>query len=137
MGNKIKHLEMIQSLTTRMAQNSFMIKGWTLTLVVAMFAFAPQTEWFFLPIVLLPILIFACLDAYYLQLEKRYRNLYDIVRNKEDTEIDFQLKISKDCKTKKDGYGRCLFSTSILLYYLPILIVAIGIIVVLFAGVGK
>ena len=104
MGNKIKHLEMIQSLTTRMAQNSFMIKGWTLTLVVAMFAFAPQTEWFFLPIVLLPILIFACLDAYYLQLEKRYRNLYDIVRNKEDDEIDFQLKISKDCKTKKDDF---------------------------------
>ncbi len=39
---------MIQSLTTRMAQNSFMIKGWALTLVVPCLHLLPQTEWFFL-----------------------------------------------------------------------------------------
>ena len=64
MENKIKHLEMIQAIITRIAQNSFMIKGWSLTLVVAMFAFVPKTAGLFVPIVLVPILIFALLDAY-------------------------------------------------------------------------
>ena len=84
MENKIKHLEMIQSIITRMAQNSFMIKGWSLTLVVAMFAFVPKTAYLFIPIVIVPVLIFVCLDAYYLQLERRYRKLYDIVKKKKN-----------------------------------------------------
>ena len=38
MDNKIKLLEMIQSVITRMANNSFLLKGWAVTLVSAMFA---------------------------------------------------------------------------------------------------
>lgn len=132
MENKIKHLEMIQAIIARMAQNSFMIKGWALTLVVAMFAFVPKTAGLFVPIVLVPILIFALLDAYYLQLERRYRKLYDIVRDKAEDEVDFELKIIDDCKTVSNKYKKCVLSKSILLYYAPILIVAIGIIIGLF-----
>ena len=33
MENKIKYLEMIQSVINRMANNSFCLKGWTVTLV--------------------------------------------------------------------------------------------------------
>lgn len=36
--NKIKHLEFIQNVITRMNSNSFMIKGWCVTLVAALFA---------------------------------------------------------------------------------------------------
>lgn len=134
MEHKIKHLEMIQSNINRMAQNSFMLKGWALTIVVAMFAFVPkQNVWFFVPIVLTPIIIFALLDAYYLQLERKYRTLYDIVREKEDVEIDFDLKLHQDCSTKASRYIQCIGSKSIWLYYLPIVIVAIGIIITLFA----
>ena len=132
MENKIKHLEMIQAIITRMAQNSFMIKGWALTLVVAMVAFVPKTAGLFVPIVLVPILIFALLDAYYLQLERRYRKLYDIVRNKDETEINFQLKIIEECKTISNNYLNCIFSRSILLFYVPIFVVVIGIIIGLF-----
>lgn len=133
MEHKIKHLEMIQSNINRMAQNSFMLKGWALTLVVAMFAFVPkQNVCFFVPIVLAPILIFALLDAYYLQLERKYRTLYDIVRKKEDVEIDFDLKLNKNCSTNESRYIQCIGSKSIWLYYLPIVIIAIGIIIALF-----
>ena len=104
MENKIKHLEMIQSIITRMAQNSFMIKGWSLTLVVAMFAFVPKTAYLFIPIVIVPVLIFVCLDAYYLQLERRYRKLYDIVREKEESDVDFNLKITEQCKIRNNKY---------------------------------
>jgi len=33
MENKVKHLEMIQAVIARMATNSFMFKGWAVTLV--------------------------------------------------------------------------------------------------------
>jgi len=36
MEAKLKHLEMIQDVIKRMASNSFLLKGWSLTLVVAL-----------------------------------------------------------------------------------------------------
>lgn len=133
MEQKIKHLEMIQSIINRMAQNSFMLKGWALTLVAATFAFVPkQNIWFFIPIVLGPILIFVLLDAYYLQLERKYRNLYDMVRQKEESDIDFDMKLNANCSTKESQYIQCIGSRSIWLYYLSIVIIAIGIIIALF-----
>ena len=37
---KIAHLQMIQAVITRLAGNSFMVKRWSLTLVVALLALA-------------------------------------------------------------------------------------------------
>lgn len=102
MDKKMKHLEMIQAIINRMAQNSFMIKGWAITLVVALFAFVGnKLNIEFVPLIFTPILLFGGLDAYYLMLEKRYRELYKQTAQKEENAIDFQLVISKDHKTKK------------------------------------
>lgn len=127
MSNKIEYLKMIQEIIKRMARNSFLIKGWVLTLAVAMTAFIPKTVYIFVPIIILSILLFACLDAYYLQNERKYRKLYDVARNKQEDEIDFDLKA-----TEKVSYIRCFFSKSILCYYIPILIVIVGIIIGIF-----
>ncbi len=127
MSNKIEYLKMIQEIIKRMARNSFLIKGWVLTLAVAMTAFIPKTVYIFVPIIILSILLFACLDAYYLQNERKYRKLYDMARNKQEDEIDFDLKT-----TEKVSYIRCVFSKSILCYYIPILIVIVGIIIGIF-----
>ena len=132
MEKKIKHLEMIQSIITRMAQNSFMIKGWSLTLVVALFAFVPKVEYLFIPLAIVPIILFMCLDAYYFQSERRYRKLYDIERIKDESAIDFDLKISNECKDKNNRYISCLFSKSIMLFYVPLIIVVICIIIAIF-----
>ena len=40
MESKIAHLKMVQAVITRMAGNSFLIKGWSVTLVAALFALA-------------------------------------------------------------------------------------------------
>ena len=40
MEQKMKHLEFIQNVITRMNSNSFLIKGWAITLVSALFALA-------------------------------------------------------------------------------------------------
>jgi hypothetical protein len=40
MDKKISHLQMLQAVITRMAGNSFLLKGWSVTLVSAPFALA-------------------------------------------------------------------------------------------------
>ena len=41
---KIKYLEFIQNIVTRMNQNSFMIKGWTVAIVSALLAVYADKE---------------------------------------------------------------------------------------------
>ena len=40
MEDKRKHLELVQGVINRMASNSFMLKGWAVTLVAGIFALA-------------------------------------------------------------------------------------------------
>lgn len=127
--NKHKHLDMIQSVIRRMAQNSFMIKGWSLTLVVAVFAFIKDNiNGFIIPFIILPIILFGSLDAYYLMLERKYRQLYNIVRVKKEEDIDYDMKAPDGCKEDKTIYSHSLISKSILLYYGALLLVSIGVI---------
>lgn len=84
MEKKLKHLEMIQAVINRMANNSFMLKGWTVTLVAGIFALASKDadKMYFL-IAYIPLIIFWGLDSYYLLQERLYRSLYDKVRVQE------------------------------------------------------
>ena len=92
MERKFKHLEMIQSIIQRMANNSFFLKGWTITLIVAIFALSdPEMNQNYFGLVYIPVLAFWFLDSYYLQLERKYKLLYDDVCQKQGT--DFNLNI--------------------------------------------
>ena len=42
MEKKMQHLQMIQDVITRMANNSFMLKGWAVTLIAGIFALASK-----------------------------------------------------------------------------------------------
>ena len=65
MSDKQKHLEFIQNAITRMAGNSFRLKGWTVLLVSALFAyFARFGESGYVFIVIVPILAFWVLDGF-------------------------------------------------------------------------
>ncbi|MEF1256946.1 hypothetical protein [Vibrio sp. M260112] len=77
---KLKHMEMIQGIITRMNSNSFQIKNWAITLVSALMALYGSTNNSkFVFVALLPIVIFWFLDAYYLQQERKYRGLFNDV----------------------------------------------------------
>ena len=96
MGNgaktKIAHLQMIQAVITRMAGNSFMVKGWTVTLVTALFALAAaDANGFFVYVAYLPTVMFWALDAYFLRQERLFRKLYDHVREAKDGTVDFSM----------------------------------------------
>lgn len=95
MENKHKHLEFLQNAINRMAGNSFLLKGWTVTIVSAIFALAQKdanTAYLLVPV--LPILIFWFIDGYFLRQERLFRKLYDHVRLLNEDEIDFSMNTS-------------------------------------------
>ena len=95
MENKIKHLEMIQNIIARMASNSFIIKGWSVTGIGAIYAYwISNQNHRVLFLILFATILFWFHDAYYLQLERGFRNFYEEVRMKDESEIDFKMKVS-------------------------------------------
>lgn len=75
--SKHKHLEFIQHIITRMANNSFLLKGWSLTISTAIVGLASKSEGiagdYFM---LFPVVLFWYLDSYYLSQERAFRKLY-------------------------------------------------------------
>ena len=123
----IEHLKMIQDVITRMASNSFSLKGWAVTLVAAIFALTwANVSRGFLLIALIPIFAFWALDAYYLNLERKNRKLYDKVRKMDEAEIDFSMNASlPELQDQTTRYWSCFWSSTEKKFYLPLLAVVI------------
>ena len=97
--------------------NSFFLKGWTVTLVSALFAFATkETNTQYILITYFAIPLFWILDGYYLSQERQYRVLYDIVRKKNEDDIDFGLNARPYNKGNK-GWIASIFSCTLLIFY--------------------
>jgi len=112
MEAKLKHLEMIQGIINRMAGNSFLLKGWSVTLISALFALsAKDSNQFFLYLAYFPCVAFWSLDGYFLWQERMYRKLYQDVAKKDLESIDFDMNATK-FKDKVDSlFSTCLSST--------------------------
>lgn len=132
MDKKIKHLEMIQGVISRMANNSFMLKGWAVTLVAGIFVLAGKdTDKLYFLVAYIPVIVFWALDAYYLWQERLYRGLYEKVRLEDESTIDFSLKASSnEFGNEKNNYISCLISVTEAGFYLPLALVCTGIIIV-------
>ncbi|WP_235867287.1 hypothetical protein [Priestia abyssalis] len=130
--NKIKHLEFIQNVITRMAQNSFLLKGWSVTIIVGIFAFANTKEMDakYLLIAYIPVVCFWFLDGFFLHQERLFRKLYDDVRCKEEANIDYSMNTSPYINDVSSWVGVC-FSTTLLFFYIPLIIVILIAILVL------
>lgn len=132
MERKMKHLELIQGVLSRMAGNSFMLKGWAVTLISGIFVLAGKdTDKLYFLVAYLPIIIFWGLDSYYLLQERLYRSLYDKVCKTNEDKIDFSLKATKEeFKSDKNCLSSCILSLTELWFYLPLAIVCTGIIII-------
>ncbi len=120
--NKRKHLEFIQLTITRMNVNSFMLKGWLVTIVAALFVLFNEGKnievlAYFCPLV---SILFWILDAFFISTERGYRDLYDHVRLLKEGKIDFSMDYKSHSK-KGSGFTTSLFSSTLLLFY-PLLI---------------
>ena len=93
MDRKLAHLQLVQTVIGRMAGNSFSIKGWSVTLVAALFALAAVDDIneAFVYLAYLPALMFWALDAHFLRQERLFRKLYDHVRLLAVEKIDFSM----------------------------------------------
>jgi hypothetical protein len=121
--NKIKHLEFIQLTITRMNVNSFMVKGWLVTLVAAIFVLSnkdanPMFLWF-TPFI---SILFWILDAFFVSTERKYRSLYDEVRIKQEVDIDYSMDVSK-YESGRNSFFMSLLSITMMLFY-PVVIAA-------------
>jgi len=90
--DKRLHLQFIQNAITRMAWNSFMLKGWTVLLVSALFALASEgTADGYIHIALFPAIVFWALDGSFLAAERRFRKLNDHIRKQDASATDFSM----------------------------------------------
>jgi uncharacterized membrane protein len=95
MENKRAHLEMIQAVINRMSDNSFLLKGWSVVLVSALFALAAgDSQVLFVYLAYFPAVAFWILDGYFLSQERLFRKLYDRVRAIAESEVDFSMDTS-------------------------------------------
>jgi len=117
MEAKLKYLEMIQGIINRMAGNSFLLKGWSVTLVSALFALAAKdSNQFFLYLAYFPCLAFWSLDGYFLWQERMYRKLYQEVIKMEPEAVDFDMNATR-FKDEVDSWFSVLFSTTLRLFH--------------------
>ena len=127
--DKLKHLEFIQNIITRMNANSFQIKGWTVTIVSAMLAiFVSSNNHHFILAGLFPITIFCFLDTYYLCQERKFRGLYNDVAGISESPKDikpFEMRTDLYIGGKYSYW--CVFcSVTILKMYLSLAVLLVA-----------
>lgn len=123
MENKLKHLEFIQSIISRMSNNLFFLRGWTISLVAALLAlFIKDLNQDHTLVIYFPIVIFWILDGYFLSQERLFRALYNHVRLLDEKDINFSMDTAKFKNDKKNGWICSLFSTTLLIFYVPLII---------------
>jgi hypothetical protein len=117
MEMKVKHLEFLQNVITRMNSNSFLIKGWTITLVSALFALAAKdanVNYVLVSYIAIPV--FWVLDGFYISQERQYRDLYKEVASKQEANIDFSMDASGYCKGNRTWLAG-IFSKTLIPFY--------------------
>src|SRR3954454_19499271 len=91
-SDRVKHLEMIQGVISRLGNDSFLIKGWAVTLAGVFFGLAVSSSKPALALVsLAPTSLFWGLDTYYLRSERLFRALYERARTASTGYVPFAM----------------------------------------------
>lgn len=130
-----KEIDLIQGCINRMAKNSFMVKGWALTIFAGVIAIS-KTEvinnlWLLVCTILIPYTAFWLLDAFFLHTERKYCKMYTWIlqeRKKGNTEYQYDLnptRFNKDVGCMSHSF----FSKTLLLFYgIPVIVIILLII---------
>lgn len=130
---KTEYLQMIQETIGRMSTNSALFKGFAATIVagISMLSFGQLNTWIML-LSFVPVVSFFVLDVYYFTLERKFRYLYDQVRE-ERHEIDFSMELTKKSIEIIEAKARvwdCVRSPSIFFFY-PVMLCVLLIVCIL------
>jgi hypothetical protein len=129
---RIRHLELLQAVISRLANEAALIRGWALTVSAAFFGFAARSlSWRIATVGMLPVVVFWGLNAYYLRAERRYRSLYDRVRRHDASVELFSMDASDE---KVDSTWDVAWSSTLRTFYGVILVVGA---ILIIAGIWK
>jgi hypothetical protein len=122
---RVKHIEMLQTVISRMSGYGASFKSYCITVVTAVIGFAftlhrPGVA----ALALLPIFFFALADAQYLRIERRFRGVFDLVRKQDwATMPSFEINLER---APAESYLRSFTSWSIVSFYAPL---AVGVLI--------
>ncbi len=121
----LKEADIVQGTIRRMASNSFLIKGWVITLVVGSVALG-LAGWN-VTILVAAVIMFWYLDAYYLRQERMFRELYNWVITNRHKTSDFLLDMNTSrFKNKVEPTCKVFFSVTLSIFYGTLLVVAVA-----------
>ncbi len=118
-----KEIDLIQGVINRMASNSFMLKGWLISLIAVVLALSKDSLFscnaiFVCSILCFPILIFWYLDAFFLHREKCYRALYEwVIKNRMNTNDNLYSLDYRPHQKKVKSLFRIMFSKTLFPFY--------------------
>lgn len=116
-----KEIDLIQGCINRMASNSFLIKGWTLSIFAGVTAITKGENLndvaLLICTTLVPFVCFWILDAYFLQTERKYRKMYSDRLEKRKNEDYSNLYDLNPNNYKVECLFRVMWSISLQLFY--------------------
>ncbi len=118
-----KEIDLIQGVINRMASNSFVLKGWLISLIAVVLALSKDSLFscntiFVCSILCFPILVFWYLDAFYLHKEKCFRALYEwVIKNRMSTNENIYSLDYRPYQKQVNSQFRIMFSKTLLPFY--------------------
>lgn len=121
------HLEILQGVIDRMAANSASCKTWCITIVAAILVVvADKAKPQLALVAVLPIILFAALDIYYLAMEKGFRNSYKCFVEKLHSKTLAPCDLYAICPSKDGSMLQwdAMKSFSVWGFYVPLVLLA-------------
>lgn len=124
----VKHLEMLQGVINRLGHDSFLVKGWSMTILAAGVIFIARSEiqsGYMMLAFLVPVIGFWILDGYFLWQERLFRKAYDEVRKQDAT--DFSMATKEYESEPKSSWTASTVSKTLLIFYAMEILFVLGV----------
>ncbi len=123
---QVKHLEFIQSVISRLSTDSFLMKGWAVTVAGAILGFAADHKnWGVALVGLVPVAAFWFLDVYFVRKERQFRTLYDEVRVSRAEIPLFSMNVALVENKKRHAWWQAASSVTLLPFYVFLMVVGV------------
>jgi hypothetical protein len=132
--SQIKHLEFIQAVISRLSTDSFLMKGWAITIAGVIYSFAANhlNPWV-AAVGFAPVVAFWFLDSYFVRKERQFRALYDDVRSGSTRIPPFCMNVNLCEPLPAHNWSRVARSVTLWPFYG--LLLAVGVVLVV-AGIA-
>ena len=112
--NRIKHMEMVQTVVARLGGNGFLVKGWAITIAAGFSGFAlSQDNGWLAAIALVSVLFFWSVDAYFLRSERLFRTLFNQLRTTDESVEPFFMDATSEAFVNRVRAGQTNSSSNV------------------------